>query len=616
MNTRAFLTIPTQDGLTLPPARIFSQAILGLALVLCLPGQASADATTQLSQLKARALEGLFRSKPHLASFMGEHRYDGQLPDFSDRSLKRRSAEIASQLTELARIPRKELTAEDNIDAEILAEGLGLEQLYLREIRDWEWDPRLHDSFPPYDPREFVAERLGGLMHGEFAPYPRRLAALTALLNALPRLLEQYQKQLKNPPQLYTMQAIKDNAGRLELCQTEVAQFIARSSEASTKKTSTAARLSAEAALKAYQVFLEKDLLPRSKGDFKLGATRYAHKFPLALATDLTPAQAVAHAQRSFETTRRELYALALKLHAQLFPTAKPPNARASLVIQGEVIRKVRQELGADHPAPSALVASHGAGIDRLRAFITKHDLLALPSKETLTVTATPLFKRGVSGAEYLAPNMLDASAPYHGTYYVDPVDPSWPKEKVESYLRANNTAANELTAIHEAYPGHHTQGWYAKQKLNPLRTVFWNAPMVEGWAVYGQDLMVNLGWGGAKNDRYRFLTLLGHLVVAANLILDVKLQSGQMTDDEALRFMVEEGYQEKAMAEKKLVRAKLDSTQLAQYFLGWDAIVELERDYKAKVGKAYSQRRFDEALVGHGSISVKYLRPIVMSRP
>jgi hypothetical protein len=168
-------------------------------------------------------------------------------------------------------------------------------------------------------------------------------------------------------------------------------------------------------------------------------------------------------------------------------------------------------------------------------------------------------------------------------------------------------------TAAHEAYPGHHTQYFYSKRNLNPLRAVLWNAAMVEGWAVYGEGLMVSLGWGGPHNDRFRFYDLRGQMIVAANILLDIKLQSGQMSDEEAVRFMVEEGFQEKAMAEKKLLRAKLDSTQLAQYFLGWEEIGELERDYRKKVGAAYSQRTFDEALISHGSIAVQHLRRYLM---
>ena len=96
-------------------------------------------------------------------------------------------------------------------------------------------------------------------------------------------------------------------------------------------------------------------------------------------------------------------------------------------------------------------------------------------------------------------------------------------------------------------------------------------------------------------------------MIVAANAILDIKLQRGEMTDEEALRFMEDEGFQEKALAEKKLLRAKLDSAQLCQYFLGLSEIEALERDVKAR-GK-FDQRVFNQELVGHGTVPVKILR-------
>jgi uncharacterized protein (DUF885 family) len=132
---------------------------------------------------------------------------------------------------------------------------------------------------------------------------------------------------------------------------------------------------------------------------------------------------------------------------------------------------------------------------------------------------------------------------------------------------------------------------------------------MVEGWAVYGEGMMVKLGWGGKMNERFKFYDLRGQMVVATNVLVDIKLHSGLMSGEEAVRFMVEEGFQEKAMAEKKLLRAQLDTTQLGQYFLGFSEIQELERDYRRKVGAAFTQRAFNDALIGHGSIAVKFLR-------
>src|SRR5215813_11598080 len=188
---------------------------------------------------------------------------------------------------------------------------------------------------------------------------------------------------------------------------------------------------------------------------------------------------------------------------------------------------------------------------------------------------------------------MLDTKIKWHGTFFVDPVDPSSPTEKVESYLRANDWYTITLTSAHEAYPGHHTQTWWARQRPNPLRSTLWSGAFAEGWAVYGTTLLVDQGLGGKENARYALRDTWGAMIVAANAILDIKLQRGEVTDEEALRFMEEEGFQEKALAEKKLLRAKLDSTQLCQYFLGLSEVETLERDVKARGN--FEQRKFDE---------------------
>jgi uncharacterized protein (DUF885 family) len=576
---------------------------------------AAAPRSPALKALSARYVDGLFKAKPHLGSYMGDHRFDGKLVDVSPAARKARLAELKKQAAELAKLKPGLKAMDDVIDADIMASGIALEQLYLTEIREFEWEPRLHDSFAVYDPQEVLAERLADFMHGDYAPVAVRTRAVVAMLQAVPKLVAQYRANLKNPPKVYAEQAIKENKGQVELLKTEVAAFLKANAGKEQARTDKALAAAIKA-LEGYGTFLRQDLLPRSTGDWRLGAERYRKKFPLALLTTLTPEETVARAEAALKRTRTELYALALKLHQQMFPKAKLPGPKPTPAEQAAVINRVRDEIAKDHPTAEGVLQSNAGGLDRMRAFIEKHDLVKLPPKESLVVVKTPAYKSGVAQAEYLPSNMLDEKVPFKGTYYVDPPDPNLPKDKVEALLRTFNTTANELTAIHEAYPGHHLQAWYAKQIPNRLRVALQNMPMAEGWAVYGEDLMVlRNGWGGAKNDRYRFLTLAGHLIVAGNAILDIKVHTGQWGEAEAIKFMVDGWMKEKAYAESKLHRAQLDSTQLTQYFLGWDEILELERDYKAKVGKAFSQRAFDEALVGHGTIAVKYLRQYLMGK-
>jgi uncharacterized protein (DUF885 family) len=577
-----------------------------ILLLLFLSANAFAERAT-VTSLSARYLDGLFRAKPHLATFMGDHRFDGKLPDFSPKALAAREKELLALQADVQKVAAA--TVDDKIDKQILADGIGLELLYLREIRDWEWDPRLNDSFPYYDPREIVAGRISDIIHGEFAPVEARKKSVSEQLTALPLMLSQVKTALstgkRHVPKVYLEHAVKENKGRIELFENEVKAFV----------KDDPALPKAIAALNDYQKFLEG--FTRADGDWRLGKELYEKKFPLALQTNLTTAQVIPRAEAAFAEAKKGLYATARRLHQQLWPKEPVPAENADAAAQKKVIERVKDEIAKDHAKPEELVQAHARNLDNLRAFIVKQDLLELPAKETLTVEAMPLFKRGSTAAEYLAPGVLEKKQSWKATYYVDPIDPTWAKDRVESYLRGQNDYEVQLVAAHEAYPGHHTQFSYAKKSLNPLRAVLWNAPMVEGWAVYGEGLMVQRGWGDKLNDRFKFYDYRGQMIVATNVLLDIKLQSGQgkekMSDEEAIRFMVEEGFQEKAMAEKKLLRAKLDSTQLAQYFLGLSEIEDLDRDYKNKLGQKYTQRGFDEALIGHGSIAVKFLRQYLL---
>lgn len=596
--------------------QFISESLTILVAALCLSsgvlivGCSKPKPMNHFANLRQEYLDGLLLAKPHLATFMGDHRFDDRWPDSSPRGVELRERVLQQQKLRLASVDKSGLPLEEQIDAEILSDGIELELLYLREIREWERDPRIQDTFPYYDPREIVATRISDILHGDFAPTEVRLRSLTSLMKGLPEFLQQVQSRLKNPPRLYTEQAIADNRGRLELFQREVGEFVSTAGiSPGLRDEAEAARKSALAALQGYQRFLEEDLLPRSTGDWRLGANLFRKKFPLALQTTATPEAVAAKAKQAFELARRQLFTVAAALHGELFRGKPASKNIASPEAQSELIRSVKDELSKDHPTADGLVEAHRKNLDDFRRFIVEHDLIALPPAETLSVREMPPFKRGTAAAEYLAPGVLERRDKWTATYFVDPIDPTWDSARVESILRGNNDYEVQLTAMHEAYPGHHTQFYLARQNLNPLRAVLWNAPFVEGWAVYGENLMTQLGYGGKKNGRYRFFALRGDMIVATNALIDAQLHSGQLTEAEAVRFMVEAGFQEQAQAEKKLRRAKLDTTQLSQYFLGLEEIQQLEKEVRARAGGSFRQREFDERLTGHGSIAVKHLR-------
>jgi uncharacterized protein (DUF885 family) len=579
-----------------------------LALLPAAPRAAdpAGSPSDRLRRLTAEYVDGLFRAKPHLASALGDRRFDRLVTDLSPAALARRERELAAQERALSRIDRGQLGPEERVDEAVLADGIALELLELREIRPWTWNPRLEDTFVHYDARETVGSRLVDLVHGA-APARERLQAVAAQLRALPGHLAQRRAALGAVSKVHLAAAVEEAAGLVALFEGELAEFTRR--DASAER----ARVRALDALRAWHRFLSVELPARATHDWRLGRALYAKKFPHALQTDATPDEVERRALAAMRAARAELFAVARRVHARAWPAEPVPPEDAPPDVQARVVARVKEELAKAHPPADGLVAATASKLDGLRAFIERERLIALPPADTLRVEETPAFKRGATGAEYLAPGPLAPARSWRGTYYVDPPDPSWPPEKIEGYLRTWNDVELELTAAHEAYPGHHTQAWWALRDRSALRAALWSGPFAEGWAVYATTLLVRRGYGGERNDLYRFDDLLGAVIVAANAVLDVRLQGGGMSDEDALRFLVEESLQEPVQAERKLLRAKLDSTQLCQYFVGHEELRALEVDARARGG--FDQREFDEELVGHGTIAVKHLRPFVLGR-
>ncbi|MFN8009618.1 MAG: DUF885 domain-containing protein [Terriglobia bacterium] len=565
----------------------------------------------EFANLKREYLDGLFLAKPHLATYMGDHRFDDRLPDVSPQGRVLRRRMLEQQKLRLNALEEAHLPTDEKIDAHVLSQGIDLELLYLDEIKEWEWEPRLYDSFPYYDPREIIATRILNILHGDFSPLEERVRHATLQMQQLPEFLNQVKSQLKNPVRLNTEQAILDNQGRLRVFEGEVEEFIRTTDGLSPTLRSEAelARKTAVAALEDYQRFLEKDALPRSTQEWRLGAEHFKRKFVLALQTDLAPEDIIPRAELSLRQWQLELLEVSRQLYLELFPGKAMPQPDRTATLESKLVAAIQNELAKDHPEAQDFVDAHRRILSEVRAFVEQENFLALPPADTLRVTIMPPFKQGVAAAEYLSPGLLEHDVPWKAVYYVDPINPGGDPASIESYLREYNNYDIGLTGMHEAYPGHHTQAYFSKQFLNPLRVVLWNSPYTEGWAIYATNLVTSHGYGGKRNLRYSFFNLKSQLRMALNTLIDIELHSHQMTEQEAVHRMMEDGFQEQAAAERKLLRAQLETTQLSQYYVGFEEIQRLADAVKAARGDQFDQKEFNETLLKHGPIPVKDLR-------
>ncbi|MBV9083990.1 MAG: DUF885 domain-containing protein, partial [Acidobacteriaceae bacterium] len=368
------------------------------------------------------------------------------------------------------------------------------------------------------------------------------------------------------------------------------------------KKGYDAAASDAVAALRRFNSFLQKDLSQRNS-EWRLGDQLYREKFKLTLATGDSPQKALTDAESALSEIREKMRRQAVDVYAKYFAGESPPAD------PNTVIGRVLDQIARIHASSSDYFEAAKRDLADATEFVRRKHLLALPEKSKLEVIPTPEFMRGIYSVGGFAP--APALEPQLGSFYwITPFTPDMSADRVESKLREYNFYGLKILTIHEAMPGHYVQAEYASE-VQPkwraaLRAIFGNVPYVEGWAVYATQLMIDEGYQDTPEMRLTFEKQM--LRVVANTILDVKLQTMGMNDQQAVDLMIDETFQEKEEAEKKLQRAKLSSCQLPAYFLGWRGWAALRAEHEKRAGAQFNLAAFHERALKEGTVPLPIL--------
>ncbi len=221
-----------------------------------------------------------------------------------------------------------------------------------------------------------------------------------------------------------------------------------------------------------------------------------------------------------------------------------------------------------------------------------------------------PEFQRGVSVAYLDPPGPLDVGQ--KAFYAVAPLPADWTEEQVNSFLREYNILSLQDLTIHEGVPGHYLQIALSNRYPSALRSVLWSGPMVEGWAVYAERMMIDEGYLD-HDPLMRLINLKWYLRAVTNAIIDSAIHVDGMTRDEAMKLMIEGGFQEEREAAGKWVRAQLTSAQLSTYFVGYQEHAEMRNAVETEWGDEFTLRRYHDQALSYGSPPVKYIRALIL---
>lgn len=545
-----------------------------------------------MDTLSMQFLTALWRVDPEDGIYVGKFDAAANLtiPDPATRT--KQLAFIDEWLDKFGKLSADKLSPNQRTDLALLVNKLRADRWRITTFREFEWNPSEYN----------VAQGFDLILNTDYAAKPQRLRTLLKRLADVPAYYAAAQASIVNPTHEHTQLAITQAPGTLVVL-ADLGKAAQESILSVQEKAIFAQRIAnAGSAVLHWVDFLsaldKSQMRAHSARSFRIGKALYEQKFAFEIQSANTGEQTY----RKALTARDELLARMDTLSDQLWDktmgtTPKPADRYKKI---GMVIDK----LSLQHVKPAEFLPEIRREIPVLQDFVIKNNLVSIDPSKPLVVRETPLYQRGVAGAS------IDAPGPYRPkdkTYYnVTPLDDLTPAQ-AESSLREYNNWMLQILNIHEAIPGHYTQLMNANRSASLVKSLFGNGAMVEGWAVYGERMMLDAGYGDNAPELW-LMWCKWNLRSVSNTILDYSIHVQNMTRAQAMDLLVRQAFQTQQEADEKWIRAQLSSVQLASYFSGYSDIMELRERRKQQLGERFNLKEFHDQFLGYGNAPVRVI--------
>ena len=536
------------------------------------------------NELVDNFFDDFFKLNPTQATAAGFHQHDSELEDYSRQGIEHQIAFAKDYLGRVKGFDTQSLSSEERQDYRMLVNDLESTLLELEDIRSWEKNPDHYSSG--------LTQSAFVIMSRKFAPAETRLQSLIGREKKMPAFLAAGKANLKNPPQIYTEVAIQQLPGIVGFFQKDVPEAFSDVKDAKLMADFKASNAAVIAALQDYEKFLKENLLPLSKGDFRIGAENYRKKLLYDEMVDIPIDRLLQIGYDDLRRNQESFKRVAAQIDAK------------------KTIEQIRSELQADHPAPDQLLQTFTDDLTGIRQFIIDKHIVTIPSPVPPIVEETPPFARALTFAS------MDTPGPYEKVakeafFNVTLPEPDWPKARTESFMGQFNRSTMISVAVHEVYPGHYVQFLWVPAAPSKIRKLLGCGSNAEGWAHYTEQMMLDEGYGNG-DPKLRLGQIQDALLRDARYIVGISMHTGKMSFDEAVQFFQKEGYQPQSVAEVETKRGTSDPTYLV-YTLGKLEITKLRDDYRKKKGSAFSLQEFHDEFLRQGFPPVKIVRETML---
>jgi uncharacterized protein (DUF885 family) len=582
------------------------------------PAKSDANASAKFSVMEDQFVKESLALSPVSASQAGYHQHvdaktgktillDAELDDVSPAAISAQQKFYRDWREKFRQqTPIASLNPEDAADYRLIDDQIALNLLEFDQIQNYKHNPTGYV--------ELLGNALFLPLTQEYASKEVRVGHVVSRIGQIPRFIAQAKSQLVDADPIFISTAIDENEGNLNLVDS-VADDISANSPLKAQYDNVAPV--AKKSLSDFNEWMKNDLAkrPANGRTWRLGPKWYAQKFRYVMETSIDPAQLLKDAEAQLASTRAEMLQIALPLYKEMYPGQDDFSNLPAHERENKIISAVIDKISDEHPKRDELMDAVKADLAGITQFIREKKIVALSSRDNLKVIPTPEFMRGsFSVAGFHGAPPLEPTA--EAQYWVTPIDPKMPDAKAESKLREYNNYALKWLTMHEALPGHYIQFEHADD-VEPVtrrlvRNLFGNGCYVEGWAEYIADIMTQEGYLDSS-PKFRLVRLKISLRAMANTILDIRMQTMNMTDQQALDLMTKDTFQTQAEADGKLRRAKLSSTQLPTYFVGQRQWWALRKKYQAAKGNAFTLEEFHNRALDQGPLPLEYLEKIIL---
>jgi len=545
-----------------------------------------------MDSLSMQFLTALWRIDPEDGIVVGKFDAAAKLtlPDAATRT--KQLAFIDEWLDKFGKLNADKLSPNQRTDLAVLLNKLKYDRWQLTTFREYEWNPAAYN----------VAQGFDLILNTEYAAKAQRLRTILKRLADVPAYYQAAQASIVNPTHEHTQLALQQAPGTLVVL-ADLGKAAQESILTPQEKAIFAQRIAnAGTALLAWVDFLtdlDKSQVQMQRArSFRIGKDLYEQKFAFEIQSASTGEQTYQKALAARDELLNRMDGLADQLWDKTMGSTQKPTDRYRKI--GMVIDR----LSLQHTTPANFLPEIRRQIPQLQDWVMSHNLVSIDPSKPLVVRETPLYQRGVAGAS------IDAPGPYRPRdktwYNVTPLDGLTP-EQAESSLREYNNWMLQILNIHEAIPGHYTQLMNANRSPSLVKALFGNGAMVEGWAVYGERMMLESGYGDNAPELW-LMWCKWNLRSVTNTILDYSVHVLGMTREQAMDLLVRQAFQTPQEASEKWKRAQLSSVQLSSYFSGYSDIMELRERRRQQLGDRFDLKAFHDQFLSYGNAPVKII--------